>query len=122
MPAAPPYLTLVPVTPAAVEFAIQYPVSPVDGDVIPTATVYAALGAGVAVLGTAVTVPATVPVPWQLVQSWALLGKACAGRASTVDTRSPPARAVATNATLGMAIDFRPEILVDPPLDPASYS
>ena len=54
---------MVPVTPAAVELAIQYPVSPppVVGTVI--RTVYAAPAAGVVVLGTAFTVPLTVPGP-----------------------------------------------------------
>ena len=59
VPTAPPVTpVVVPVTPAAFEFAIQYPVSPpaaFAGGV--TRTVYAALAAGFIVLGTAVTVP-----------------------------------------------------------------
>ena len=57
-------------------------------------------------LGVAVTVPETVPSPWQFVQFWALLGKACAGNWSTVAAKIPTAKAVASIATFGMVIRF----------------
>jgi len=53
---------VVPVAPAALEFAIQYPVLPLPAGAV-IATVYAAPATGVVVLGLAVTVPETEPEP-----------------------------------------------------------
>ena len=88
----------VPVAPAASELAMWYPVAPLEPSPTLMATVYVAPGAGVVVLGTAVTLPVTAPV-WQEVHAILLSGVAWTGLAATTAT----ARAIATAATLKAA-------------------
>jgi len=87
---------------------IPYPVLPPFGLAVSViATWYVAPGAGVAVLGVAVTVVvAPVALAWQPVQFDAL-GVACAGVGLMVATRTAAVRPVTSTATLGMVILFR---------------
>ena len=96
-----------PVVPEESELAIQNPVFPplVAAKEIPT--VYVVPAAGVVVLGVRVNVPATLPLPWQTVQSLALVGVACAACGLTVATKSATTAPVASTAIFGMFFLFR---------------